>query len=132
MEKSLRAHIPIPFYKRWAAVVAGNRPAELKKVCHDAPVSICLSQSFTIYPQISGSYTELLIECRKPVEEGYYTISIWNENGRAIQQQQLWIDKGARSMNLEVAGMYSGDYYLQILEPGNALVFRDKVSIKPH
>ncbi|HEX2630939.1 MAG TPA: hypothetical protein VHM26_18110 [Chitinophagaceae bacterium] len=63
------------------------------------------------------------------MEEGYYNFSICNEKGRTIQKQELWIDKNARSMNLEVPGMVSGNYYLQIINAGNGFAFRDRVIV---
>jgi hypothetical protein len=85
--------------------------------------------SFKIFPQVTEKNTELLIECRKPVKEGYYTFSIWNEKGRSVQKQEIWIDKGAKSMNFEVPGVYTGNYYLQIVHADSGAAFRDKITI---
>ena len=110
-------------YELWSSMTAGENNS-----CAVIPFNN-QSAIFTIYPQLSSANAELLIECRQPVEEGYYSFSIWNEKGRAIQQQNLWIDKDAKSMNLEVPGMISGNYYLQILNPENGYAFRDKITI---
>lgn len=136
MVKRMRVHIAGFFYKKW------DHTDDAGTLCLDRsetsmPGMICnavipfnnTSQTFNVYTQTTSTHTELVIECRKPVEEGYYNFSIWNEKGRTIQQQELWIDKDAKSMNLEVPGMISGDYYLQISNVNNEYAFREKVTI---
>lgn len=116
--------IPINCHEAWKGMMAAGD----NNFC--AVIALNNQSSFfNIYPQLSSAHTELLIECHKPVEEGYYTFSIWNEKGRPIQQQNLWIDKDAKSMNLEVPGMIKGDYYLEILNANNGNAFREKITI---
>lgn len=135
MGKRMRVHIAGFFYKRSDhAKDAENfclhhSEASLTDVVCNGIIPLNKVQPFKIYPQFSSPNTELIIECNRPVEEGYYNFSIWNEKGRTIQKQELWIDKDAKSMNLEVPGMINGHYYLQILNAGNGYTFRDKITI---
>jgi len=133
MGKRMRVHIAGFFYKR------SDHKTDTENFClqhAEASMPVCNGviplhtiQPFKIYPQCSSTHTELIIECSRPVEEGYYNFSICNDKGRVIQKQELWIDKNARSMNLDVPGMISGDYYLQIINAGNGFTFRDRVII---
>jgi hypothetical protein len=134
MGKRMHVHIAGFFYKRSDHTkdamhfCVPHSETSMTVVCNGV-VPFHKAGPFKIYPQLSSPNTELIIECSRPVEEGYYNFSIWNEKGQAIQKQELWIDKDAKSMNLEVPGMITGDYYLQILNAGSGYMFREKVTI---
>lgn len=131
MGKRMRVHIAGFFYKRSGHTTDTEnfclQHAETSMPVCNGVIPLHTVQPFKIYTQSSALHTELIIECSRPVEEGYYHFSICNEKGRMIQQQEWWIDKNARSMNLEVPGMINGDYYLQIINTGNGNTFREKI-----
>ncbi|MBM3414969.1 MAG: T9SS type A sorting domain-containing protein [Bacteroidetes bacterium] len=63
-------------------------------------------------------------------EEGYYTLQLINSSGQAVYQKEIWIDAGARLLNLEIPRVAAGNYFLVLVNKESGRKYAEKIIIQ--
>ncbi|MBC7874761.1 MAG: carboxypeptidase-like regulatory domain-containing protein [Ferruginibacter sp.] len=82
-----------------------------------------------VYPNPVSSGTAINIGCEK-LAEGYYTFQLVSQAGQQVSTNQIWIDKEARLMNLEIPVVTAGTYILTLTNKESGKKFTEKVVIQ--
>lgn len=82
-----------------------------------------------VYPNPVVSGTTINIGCEK-LEEGYYTLSLFSQSGQQLKTQQLWIDKEARIINLQIPTVAPGHYILILTNKETGKRFTEKIIVQ--
>jgi hypothetical protein len=95
------------------AVVTVRRKTrkELKNIPLMSPHTENTEPAFKIFPNPIDAGTNLNIECKK-TEEGYYTIEILNGSGQSVHHQEIWIDKDAKLLSIDIPEVPTGNYFI--------------------
>ncbi len=86
-------------------------------------------KNFKVFPNPVSSGTEMTIEWKKP-EEGYYLLEIVNQSGQTVHQRELWVDAGARMLNLGVPSIAAGNYLIRITNRKSGKGYTEKIVIQ--
>jgi hypothetical protein len=87
------------------------------------------SKFFKVFPNPVPSGSNLTIEW-KQTEEGYYTLQLLNQSGQSVHQQEIWIDKDARMLNINVPPVAAGSYFLVLANKKSGKKFTEKIVIQ--
>jgi Secretion system C-terminal sorting domain len=87
------------------------------------------SKLFKIFPNPVPSGSNLTIEW-KQTEEGYYTLQLLNQSGQSVHQQEIWIDKDARMLNINVPPVAAGSYFIVLANKKSGKKFTEKIVIQ--
>lgn len=65
---------------------------------------------FKVFPNPVPSGASLNIEITGPLKDDYYQFRLISLNGKNIFENKVWIDKGARVMNISIPPIVAGNY----------------------
>lgn len=82
-----------------------------------------------IYPNPVPSGTSINIGCEK-LEEGYYIFQLFNHSGQKITETQIWIDREARVMNVEIPAVVTGNYLVTLTNKESGKKFTEKIIVQ--
>jgi hypothetical protein len=91
-----------------------NMPSEQNKV--------------SLYPNPVKAGTNLSIGVQF-LQEGYYTCQFFTLGGQSIFQKEIWIDKDARLLNMDVPKATAGSYLFVLVEKKTGKRFTQKIEI---
>ena len=84
---------------------------------------------FKIFPNPVSAGTSLHIEW-KQTEEGYFTFELFDVSEKRFYSKEIWIDREARLLNLEVPSVRAGNYLLRATHNGTGKGFTEKITIQ--
>jgi hypothetical protein len=82
-----------------------------------------------LYPNPIKSRSSLKIEW-KQAEAGYYVLQILNSSGQLAFTKEMWIDKEARLLELELPSIPAGTYFLRMTSNKSGKNFTEKLIIE--
>lgn len=82
-----------------------------------------------IYPNPVPAGTTINLSFKK-MEEGYYEIQVVNLAGQSLLQKEVWIDGGARLLNIEVPSIIAGNYFLSLTNKKTKKKFAEKLIVQ--
>ncbi len=85
--------------------------------------------SILVYPNPVQSGTALNLSVKK-LDEGYYQFQILNQSGQMIQQKEIWIDTGARLLNVEMPSVAAGSYFMVLMNKKTGKKFSEKIIVQ--
>jgi hypothetical protein len=71
---------------------------------------------------------EMTIEW-KDSREGYYQLQLVSSSGQVVHQRELWIDKGAKWLTLEIPSISKGQYFLQVSNKNTGMTQAEKIIV---
>jgi len=84
---------------------------------------------FKVVPNPVSSGASLHIEW-KQTEEGYFTFELLAVSGKKIYSKEIWIDREARLLNLEIPSVRAGNYFLRATNKISGKGFTEKIVIE--
>jgi hypothetical protein len=112
-----------------------KRRAALKEIDEAKGLLRCMKDpiltSFNVFPNPLVSGTNLNIELISQFKEGYYSLEIVTIDGkRVFARNDLWIDRGARVMNIAIPPLMQGNYALGLRNKKEGKIHSQLVVIK--
>lgn len=86
--------------------------------------------NFKIFPNPVSAGTNLNIEIKEKIKEGYYTLDLINQSGQPVYQREIWIDEEARLLNIDVPFVKAGNYFITITSKKSGKRFTEKLIIQ--
>lgn len=86
--------------------------------------------NFKIFPNPVTAGTNLNIEVKEKIKEGYYTLDLINQSGQSVYQREIWIDEEARLLNIDVPVVKTGNYFITITNKKSGKRFTEKLIIQ--
>ena len=83
---------------------------------------------FKVFPNPAQAGKSLNIEWKQP-EEGEYMLQLFNQAGQLTFNKEMWIDKEARVLNLEIPHVAAGNYFLRMTNTKSGKAFTEKIII---
>jgi hypothetical protein len=83
----------------------------------------------TIYPNPATAGTGIHTELKKPAE-GYYTYMLTSASGQTVHQQQIWIDKTAKVLSLDIPHIPAGTYILSLINKVSGNKLTEKIVVQ--
>jgi hypothetical protein len=94
------------------------------------PVMDTTHKVFKVYPNPVVSGSSLNLELTRELNEGYYNLDISAVNGNSVfQQTQMWIDKEARVMNVQIPAIAPGNYILSLRSRKDGRVYSQVIVV---
>lgn len=84
---------------------------------------------FRVFPNPAPPGTSLNIEW-KEMEEGYYMLELHDLSGKKLMTKEVWMDAGARVVNMEVPNLAAGSYLLAVTSKKSGRRFTEKVVVQ--
>jgi hypothetical protein len=94
-----------------AVVVVRRKHKELKNVPLMQDHTESTAPAFKIFPNPVEAGTNLNIECKK-TDEGYYIVEVLNGSGQSVHHQEIWIDKDAKLLSIDIPEVPTGNYFI--------------------
>lgn len=63
-------------------------------------------------------------------EDGMYVFELLNANGQSVQKRELWVDKEARVLNVDIPDVTGGAYFLRMMSKQSGKAFTEKIVIQ--
>jgi hypothetical protein len=82
-----------------------------------------------VYPNPVLSGTSINLSFTK-LEEGYYFLALFSQSGQIIQNKEIWIDKEAGVLNVEVPAVAAGSYFLHLTNKKSGKKLTEKIIIQ--
>lgn len=106
-------------------------PVPVKSVPPVLPEKIVKAPTlFKVFPNPVVSGTSLNIELVNKLNEGYYKLQVAGLDGKSIYQKELWIDAGAKVMNIELPVIPAGNYIISLTNKKTGKVIGEKLVIQ--
>jgi len=87
------------------------------------------SRSFNVFPNPAVTGEHLTIEWKEK-EEGYYSIQLVNLASQSVYQQEVWIDREARSLDIALPFVAPGSYLLVLTNKKSGKKLTEKIIIQ--
>lgn len=87
------------------------------------------STSLKIYPNPVQSAQPVSIAITNATE-GYYTYQLTSLSGQSIHQQEIWIDKTAKVLSLDIPAITAGAYLLTLIHKKTNHKFSEKIVVQ--
>lgn len=87
-----------------------------------------VSHTFKVFPNPVPSGSTVTIETKKATE-GYYSVQLLNQSGQFAHQQQLWIEKKAKQVKIDLPVVPAGSYFLVLVNTKTGKKFTEKIII---
>jgi hypothetical protein len=84
---------------------------------------------FKVFPNPVHSGTDLTIEWNK-AEAGYYTLQLFDQDGKMIHQREVWIDAEAKLLNLQLPSIASGVYFIRATAKQSRKSYTEKIIVQ--
>jgi len=84
---------------------------------------------FKVYPNPVKSNTALHIEW-KQTEEGYYILQLFNQAGQVVFVKEMYIDKEARLLSVDLPSIPAGSYFLRMTNKGSNKSYTEKIIVQ--
>ncbi len=108
-----------------------NKPDSLaaKKELKKDDVLLNRASAFKLYPNPvnTGNSINLVVE---NLEEGYYVLQYFSQNGQMFNESELWIDKEARILDTMVPNLAKGEYLIVLTSKKTDKKFSEKIVIQ--
>ena len=112
-------------------LVGGVTVVGVKDIAADSVQKVIqppVESAVKFYPNPIRSGQTLHIELIK-IEEGYYSWQLFDINGRAVQQTEIFIDENARLMDLKIPYVSSGTYIAVLVNKKTGKRYSEKIII---
>ena len=94
-----------------------------------APPLDTASRFFKVFPNPVSPGASLHIEW-KETDEGYFNFELLDVSGKKVYSKQIWIDKDARLLNLEIPSLRAGYYFLHATNSQSQKGFSGKIVVE--
>lgn len=84
---------------------------------------------FKVFPNPISSNARLHIECKK-MDEGYYSLQLFDQSGKTVYSKELWIDADARLLDVAMPSVTAGSYFLKLTNKKSGKNFTEKIIIE--
>lgn len=84
---------------------------------------------FSIFPNPVASGSNLNIELKQPMKEGYYRLELVSAAGGSVYRKEIWIDAEARVMDIEAPALPAGNYVLNLVDRKSGRRFSEQLLI---
>ncbi|PZR26689.1 MAG: hypothetical protein DI535_13495 [Citrobacter freundii] len=89
------------------------------------------ASSFNVFPNPVISGSSLNIELISQLKEGYYNLDIISiDERRVFTKSDLWIDSGARVLNITIPALAAGNYALALRHKKEGKIHSQLILIK--
>lgn len=114
-------------------IIAGKVTAGPAKKVKPAPlIERIMDTAFNylkVSPNPANAGSGINLEWNK-LEEGYYFFQLLNSAGEMVYYREIWIDKQARVMNMELPAVPAGAYYVRLRNKESGKSFSEKLIIQ--
>lgn len=112
-----------------AGMVVATRPGRRqKKFPILEPIMDTANKFFNVFPNPVPPGMEMTIEW-KDTGEGYYQLQLVSSSGQVLHQREVWIDKGAKWLTLEIPSVSKGQYFLQVSNKNTGKTQAEKIIV---
>ena len=84
---------------------------------------------FSIFPNPVASGSNLNIELKQQMKEGYYRLELVSATGGSVYRKEIWIDAEARVMDIEAPVLPAGNYVLNLIDRKSGRRFSEQLLI---
>jgi hypothetical protein len=85
-------------------------------------------EGLKIYPNPVAPGSPITLSFKKS-EEGYYQLMIVSMAGQTVQQNEIWLDEGARLLTVDAPAVAAGSYFMILTNKKTAKRFTEKIVI---
>ena len=85
---------------------------------------------FKIFPNPVPVGTNLTIEVKEKIKDGYYLVNIINQSGQSIYQREVWIDEEARLLEINIPIVKTGNYVVVVTNRKSGKRYSEKLIIQ--
>jgi hypothetical protein len=94
----------------------------------NGPIMDTANRFFNVFPNPVPPGMEMTIEW-KDTGEGYYQLQLVSSSGQVLHQREVWIDKGAKWLTLELPSVSKGQYFLQVSNKNTGKTQAEKIIV---
>jgi hypothetical protein len=103
--------------------------AKVTSLAKDEVDNIFSNNKIRVYPNPVSSGSALTIEW-KETKEGYYRLQLIHSSGQLVHQNEIWIDTGARMLNLDMPPVAAGNYFLLLANKESGRKYAEKIVVQ--
>lgn len=85
---------------------------------------------FRVYPNPVMTGAGINLALTDKLEEGYYRFSITSPGGRLLSGKEIWIDRNAKVLTLELPGAFSGICIVGLTNRRTGRMYTEKVMVQ--
>ena len=129
LKKQAQYNIPKVVVVTAGRVVAkrsGRRQKEIPLI--NRPIMDTANKFFNVFPNPVPPGMEMTIEW-KDTGEGYYQLQLVSSSGQVLHRREVWIDKGAKWLTLEIPSVSKGQYFLQVSNKNTGKTQSEKIIV---